>query len=134
MISSTYNDGLDVREPNPVDCIWTSPAHVGIPLRKKHDEGEYTFETKADSWPLIRFSPDGDIFSRGVKITKEAAIDLIRNAKKSEGDDEAPHVAITMPPPYREPDKAESNAAVTKLFDQLVEIGKQGGVAVHRCW
>ena len=134
VISSTYNDGLDVREPNPVDCVWTSPAHVGITLREKHVEGGYTFETEADSWPLIRFSPDGDIYSRGVKITKEAAIDLIRNATKSEGDDESPHVAITLPPPYRELERAESNAVLMKLFNELVEVGKKHNVVVHRCW
>ena len=100
VISSTFNDGLDLREPNPVDCIWTSPAHVGITLREKHDEGEYTFETEADSWPLIRISPKGEIYSRGAKISKDDAKKLIRRAKPSGRDDEPPHVAITLPPPY----------------------------------
>ncbi len=133
VISSTFNDGLDVRDPNPVDCIWTSPSHVGITLRMKYDEGEYTFDTEADSWPLIRISPEGDIFSRGAKLTKEAAMELIRNATKSEGD-ELPHIAITLPPPYREPDRAESNAVVKKLFAELVQVGKLNNVVVHQCW
>ena len=134
VISSTFNDGLDVREPNPVDCIWTSPAHVGITLREKYDEGEFTFETQADTWPLLRISPDGEIFSRGAKITTEDAEKLIQQAAHSGSDDEPPHVAITLPPPYREPDRADSNAAIFKVFDELVAIGKKHGRVVHRCW
>ncbi|MEX2581626.1 MAG: hypothetical protein WD342_21390 [Verrucomicrobiales bacterium] len=134
VVSSTFNDGLDVRDPNPVDCIWTSPSYVGITLREKYDEGDYTFETEADPWPILRISPEGDIYSRGVKITKEAAFDLIRAAKKAEGIDEPPYIAVTLPPPYREPRKTESNDAVTKLFSELEEIGNASSVVVHRCW
>ena len=134
VISSTFNDGLDIRDPNPVDCIWTSPRYVGITLIEKQQEGDYTFETEADPWPTLRLSPDGDIYCRGAKITKKAAIDLIRAAKKSGGSSDPPHVAVTLPPPYRELNRAESNAAVLKLFEQLVEIGKKADVVVHRCW
>ena len=134
VISSTFNDGLDVRAPNPVDCIWTSPACVGITLREKHEEGDYTFETEADSWPIIRISPEGDIYSRGAKITKDAAFELIRAAKKEKGIDEPPHIAVTLPPPNREPRKTGSNDAVMKLFGELEAIGKASNVVVHRCW
>ena len=134
VISSTFNDGLDVREPNPVDCIWTSPTYVGITLRQKHEEGDYTFETEADSLPILRISPEGDIYSRGSKITKGAAFELIRTANKTDASDQAPHVAVTLPPPYRDPQKAESNEAVMKLFGELEEVGKTSNVVVHRCW
>ncbi len=133
VISSTYNDGLDERDPNPVDCIWTSPANVGITLREKK-KGDYTFDTEADTGPLLRISPDGDIYNRGVTITKDAAINLIRAAKKTDDVNELPHVAVTLPPPYRELGNAENNAAVKKLYEQLVESGKQSGVIVYHCW
>jgi len=134
VISSTFNDGLDVREPNPVDCIWTSPAYVGITVREKHEEGDYTFETELDSWPILRISPEGDIYSSGTKITKDAAFELIRSTKKAEGIDELPSIAVTLPPPYREPRKSKSNDAVMKLFGELEAIGKASNVVVHRCW
>lgn len=134
VISSTFNDGLDVRDPNPVDCIWTSPAYVGITLHEKHDEGDYTFETEPDSWPILRLSPEGDIYSRGAKITKDAAFELIRAAKKEDGVDQPPHFAVTLPPPYREPHKNESNEVVLKLFGELEAIGKASNVIVHRYW
>ncbi len=134
VISSTFNDGLDTREPNPVDCIWTSPAHVGITLGEKTDAGGWTFETEPDSWPMLRISPEGDIYSRGTKITKDAAITLIRSAKKTNRCNEPPHVAVTLPPPYREPHKAKINDAVKKLLNELIEIGKSHNVVVHRCW
>jgi hypothetical protein len=103
-------------------------------LRKKHEEGDYTFETEPDSWPILRVSPEGDIYSRGAKITKDAAFELIRAAKKEKGIDESPHIAVTLPPPYREPHKTENNIAVLKLFGELEAIGKASNVVVHRCW
>ena len=134
VISSTFNDGLDIRDPNPVDCIWTSPACVGITMSEKHEEGDYTFETEPDSWPILRLSPEGDIYSRGVKITKDAAFELIRTARKRDNLDHVPHVAVTLPPPYREQHKAESNEAVMKLFSELEEVGKASNVIVHSYW
>lgn len=132
VISSRRNDGAGERDPNIVDCIWLSPAHVGITLIKKYGDTDYAYETESLYSPDLRFSPEGDIYSRGAKISKEGALEMIRAAKRVNGGGE-PFVNVTLPPPYREKELAKKNVIVMNLYKELVKFGEQSGVNVKHC-
>lgn len=140
VIASTYNDGLDERPPNPVDCIWTAPAEIAITLRKKWEQGNYSFDeggSRPDQADL-RISPTGQIYHLAEEISLEQALTIIRTAKKPERApaSESPIIRITRPPPFREQDDEAlaKNRTTAELFGQFVRCGKAANVLVQPIW
>jgi hypothetical protein len=140
VIASTYNDGLDERAPNPVDCIWTTPTEVGITLRTKWDKGDYSFDSgegAADAAD-IRISPTGLLYHEGKEISIGKAFEIVRTAKKPDGAPatDPPIIQITQPPPFRSSDDDEvaNNKKATDLFTALAKYGESLKIAVHPIW
>lgn len=140
VIASTHNDGLDFREPNPVDCIWTKPDEIGITLPKKWEKGDYTFDS-GDETPdsaHIRISPTGVLYHEGKEIGIERAFEIVRTAKKPKGVPaaEQPTIYITQPPPFRssDVDAMANNKKAADLFTSLAKYGESVKVAVYPTW
>ncbi len=140
VIASTYNDGLDERSPNPVDCIWTTPTEVAITLPKKRDKGDYSFDSGEETIDSadIRISPTGLLYHHGQEIGIEKAFEIVRTAKKPEGTpaDEPPIIRLTLPPPFRSSDDDEvaNNKKAADLFAALAKYGESLKVAVFPIW
>jgi hypothetical protein len=140
VIASTFNDGLDERDPNPVDCIWTKPTEVGITLHKRWGMEDYSFDSTdgmADSAD-IRISPTGILYHQGNEIGLETAFEIVRTARKPDGDPatERPIVSITRPPPFRSADEEETanNRKADDLFTSLAKYGESVKVTVLPTW
>ena len=140
VIASTYNDGLDERAPNPVDCIWTTPTEIGITLKKKLEKGDYSFDSgdeKVDPAD-IRISPTGLLYHQGKEIGIEKAFEIVRTAKKPVGAPatEPPSIRITQPPPFRSSDEdaVANNKRAADLFTSLAKYGASVKVTVFPIW
>lgn len=151
VIASTYNDNLERESPNPIDCIWTTPTEVGITLRKKRGDDDYTFDTghedigKAVDMNIdfsdIRIAPSGTIYHRGLEITFEAALEVIKLAKQSKDasairDPDNPRILVTQPPPFRSQDEDElaKNKKAADVFTALVKYGESIKVEIQPIW
>lgn len=140
VIAATSNDGLDVRPPNPVDCLWTAPAEVAITLRDRDDKEDYTFDAEEPSTDIscIRISPDGAIYHQGQEIGLEKAFEIVRTAKKQDGApaDDSPTIAVTRSPPYRTKDdeSAAFNRKAADVFSALALYGESLKVNVAPSW
>ena len=140
VIASTFNDGLDERAPNPVDCIWTTPTEIGITLPKKRQGGDYSFDSGDEMVDPadIRISPTGLLYHRGEEIGIEKAFEIVRTAKKPEGatSAEQPSIRITQPPPFRSSDEGEvaNNKKAADLFTSLTKYGECVKVTVFPIW
>ena len=140
VIASTYNDGLDERAPNPVDCIWTTPNEIGITLPKKWQKGDYSFDS-GDEMPDsadIRISPTGLLYHKGKEIGIVKAFEIVRTAKKPDGAPatEQAAIRITRPPPFRSSDEDEvaNNKNAADLFISLSKYGESVKVTVYPIW
>lgn len=138
-LAATFNDGLDIRDPNPVDCIWIAPDEIAVTLREKQGDGNFTFDTGEHALREfdLRISPKGQLFHLGKEITREQALDLIANAKKPEGvQGNDRFFSITKAPPYRSDneDRIALNKKVDELFNAFVQHGEQHGVQVQNAW
>lgn len=138
-IAATFNDGLDIRDPNPVDCIWTAPNEIAVTLREKQGDRDFTFDAGEHALHEfdLRISPKGQLFHLGKEITREQALDLIRNVKKLEGmPGDEQFFSITKAPPYRsgKEELLALNKTVDELFNAFVRHGEQHGVQVNGAW
>jgi hypothetical protein len=140
VIASTYNDGLEGRPPNQVDCIWTTPNEIAITLPKKWEKGDYSFDSgdKIPDSADIRISPTGLLYHQGKKIGIEKAFEIVRTAKKSDGAPatEQATIRITRPPPFRSSDEDEvaHNKKAADLFTSLSKYGESVKVTVFPIW
>ena len=140
VIASTFNDGLDERTPNPVDCIWTTPTEVGLTVLKKRQESDYSFDTGDEMIDTadIRISPTGLLYHQGKEIGIEKAFEIVRTAKKPDGTPttEQPSIRVTQPPPFRSSDEDEvvSNKKAADLFTALAKYGESVSVIVFPIW
>ena len=138
-IAATFNDGLDIRDPNPVDCIWITPNEIAVTLREKQGDQDFSFDNGEHALreSNLRISPKGQLFHLGKEITREQALDLIANARKPEGVPDAERTfTITKAPAYRTEDEEllVRNKKVDELFNSFVRHGEQHGVQVNGAW
>jgi hypothetical protein len=151
VIASTYNDNLEGGRTNPIDCIWTTPTEVSITLRKKRGDDDYTFDTghedigKAVDMNIdvsdIRIAPSGTLYHRGLEITFEKALELIKSAKQSKDasairDPDSQRILVTRPPPFRSQDEVEltKNKKAADAFNALVMYGESIKVEIQPVW
>lgn len=134
-IAATFNDGLDIRDPNPVDCIWITPNEIAVTLREKQGDGNFTFDAGEHALREfdLRISPKGQLFHLGKEITREQALDLITKTTKT-GNDR--FFSITKAPPYRSgnEDLIALNKKADELFNAFVQHGEKHGVQVNNAW
>ena len=148
VIASTYNDNLEDRSPNSIDCIWTTPTEVSITLRKKWGAEDYSFDIGyedigiAVDWNVdfadIRVAPSGTLFHRGLEITLERAFEIIKAAKQPEGVSviDAPSILLTQPPPFRSQaeDDLAKNKKAAEAHAALVSYGESIKVRIQLIW
>ena len=134
-IASTHNDGLDIRDPNSVDCIWIAPNEIAVTLREKQGDGNFSFDAgeHAQRESDLRISPKGQLFHQGKEITREQALGLITKTEKT-GNDR--FFSITKAPPCRSGNEEliALNKKVDELFSAFVRHGEKHGVQVNPAW
>jgi len=139
VIAATFNDSVEDRYVNAVECFWIMPDQVAITLPKKSLDADFSFDDGDKiAFPAdLRISPEGVMFHKGMETTLAEALRVIEAAKPpAGGPDSVGLISVTLPPPYPK-DGGEwdaFNKKVTGLFEELKKHGALQKVSVQNTW